>query len=96
MDFLDFATGAAAAPNAEALTQIMKLQIQGGMSAEQIAALAQVVAAEPGVTPAEAARLAHERVLEERTHRDTEMDKDRRHQLDFVVCAVVSFMMGVC
>ena len=74
----------AAAPNAEALTQIMKLQIQGGMSAEQITALAQVVAAEQGVTPAEAARLAHERVLEERGHRDTEMDKDRRHQLDLI------------
>jgi len=74
----------AAAPNAEALTQIMKLQIQGGMTAEQIQALAQVVAAEHGVTPAEAARLAHERVLEERAHRDSEMDKDRRHQLDLL------------
>ncbi|GJI92515.1 hypothetical protein [Duganella hordei] len=74
----------AAAPNAEALTQIMKLQIQGGMTPEQIQALAQVVAAEHGVTPAEAARLAHERVLEERGHRDVEMDKDRRHQLDLL------------
>jgi hypothetical protein len=36
------------------------------------------------VTPAEAARLAHERVLEERGHRDVEMDKDRRHQLDLL------------
>jgi len=43
-----------------------------------------VVAAEHGVTPAEAAQLAHERVLEERSHRDTEMDKDRRHQLDLL------------
>jgi len=74
----------AAAPNAEALTQIMKLQIQGGMTAEQIQALAQVVAAEHGVTPAEAAQLAHARVLEERAHRDAEMDKDRRHQLDLL------------
>jgi hypothetical protein len=74
----------AAAPNAQALTQIMKLQIQGGMTAEQIQALAQVVAAEHGVTPAEAARLAQERVLEERAHRDAEMDKDRRHQLDLL------------
>ncbi len=74
----------AAAPNAEALTQIMKMQIQGGMTAEQIQALAQVVAAEHGVTPVEAAQLAHERVLEERAHRDTEMDKDRRHQLDLL------------
>ncbi|MYM95994.1 hypothetical protein [Duganella vulcania] len=74
----------AAAPNAEALTQIMKLQIQGGMTAEQIQALAHVVAAEHGVTPAEAAQLAHTRVLEERAHRDAEMDKDRRHQLDLL------------
>ncbi|NVD74676.1 hypothetical protein HUX88_29760 [Duganella sp. BJB1802] len=74
----------AAAPNAEALTQIMKLQIQGGMTAEQIQALAHVVAAEHGVTPAEAAQLAHARVLEERAHRDAEMDKDRRHQLDLL------------
>ncbi|MBV6322534.1 hypothetical protein [Duganella violaceipulchra] len=74
----------AAAPNAEALTQIMKMQIQGGMTAEQIQALAQVVAAEHGVTPAEAAQQAHERVLEERAHRDAEMDKDRRHQLDLL------------
>lgn len=81
----DMAMAAVAAPsNVEAVAQIMKLQIQGGMSAEQIQALAQVVAAEHGVTPAEAARLAHERVLEERAHRDTEMDKDRRHQLDLL------------
>ena len=76
---------ATAAPsNAEALTQIMKLQIQGGMTPEQIAALASVVAAEHGVTPGEAARQAYERVLEERAHRDAEMDKDRRHQLDLL------------
>jgi hypothetical protein len=81
----DSGKAATAAPaNAEALTQIMKLQIQGGMSAEQIAALASVVAAEHGVTPAEAAKLAHERVLEERSHRDAELDKDRRHQLDLL------------
>lgn len=74
----------AAAPNAAALTQIMKLQIQGGMSAEQIQALAQVVAAEHGVTPQEAARQAQERVLEERALREADMDKDRRHQLDLL------------
>lgn len=74
----------AAAPNATALSQIMKLQIQGGMTAGQIEALAKVVAAEHGLTPAEAAQLAHERVLEERGHRDVEMDKDRRHQLDLL------------
>jgi hypothetical protein len=67
----DMAIAAVAAPsNVEAVAQIMKLQIQGGMTAEQIQALAQVVAAEHGVTPAEAARLAHERVLEMQTARD--------------------------
>ena len=74
----------AAAPNAEALAQIMKLQIQGGMSAEQIQALAAVIAAENSVTPAEAMRMAQERALLERTQRDAEVDKDRRHQLDLI------------
>ncbi|KQQ40245.1 hypothetical protein ASF61_05555 [Duganella sp. Leaf126] len=70
--------------NAQAVAQIMRMQIQGGMTAEQIQSLASVVAAEQGVTPADAARLAHERVAEERRHRDTELDKDRRHQLDLL------------
>ncbi|MBV7534297.1 hypothetical protein KW842_00820 [Duganella sp. sic0402] len=81
----DMAIAAVAAPsNVEAVAQIMKLQIQGGMTAEQIQALSQVVAAERGVTPAEAARMAYERVLEERAHRDAELDKDRRHQVDLI------------
>ncbi|NYE60537.1 hypothetical protein FHW58_001689 [Duganella sp. 1224] len=81
----DMALAAVAAPsNAEAVAQIMKLQIQGGMTAEQIQALSQVVAAEQGVTPVEAARMAYERVLEERAHRDAELDKDRRHQVDLL------------
>jgi hypothetical protein len=81
----DMALAAVAAPsNAEAVTQIMKMQIQGGMSAEQIQALSQVVAAEQGVTPVDAARMAYERVLEERAHRDAELDKDRRHQVDLL------------
>lgn len=81
----DMAIAAVAAPsNVEAVAQIMKLQIQGGMTAEQIQALSQVVAAEQGVTPVEAARMAYERVLEERTKRDAELDKDRRHQVDLI------------
>ena len=70
--------------NAQAVAQIMRMQIQGGMTPEQIQSLAQVVAAEQGVSPVEAARLAYERVVEERAHRDTELDKDRRHQLDLL------------
>jgi hypothetical protein len=81
----DMALAAVAAPsNVEAVAQIMKLQIQGGMTAEQIQALSQVVAAEQGITPAEAAKLAYERVVEERAHRDAELDKDRRHQVDLL------------
>ncbi|WP_229259084.1 hypothetical protein [Duganella flavida] len=69
----DLAIAAVAAPsNVEAVMQIMKMQIQGGMSPEQIQALAQVVAAEHGVSPVEAARLAYERLLKEREHRDAE------------------------
>jgi hypothetical protein len=84
----DLAIAAVAAPsNVEAVTQIMKLQIQGGMTADQIQALSQVVAAEQGVSPVEAARMAYERVLEERAHRDAEVDKDRRHQVDLVGAA---------
>jgi hypothetical protein len=74
----------AAAPNAQAVARIMQLQIQGGMTPEQIQSLAAVVAAEHSVSPAEAMRLAREQVLEERTHRDADMDKDRRHQLDLL------------
>ncbi|MRW88775.1 hypothetical protein GJ699_02110 [Duganella sp. FT80W] len=81
----DLALAAVAAPsNVEAVTQIMKMQIQGGMTADQIQALSQVVAAEHGITPVEAARMAYERVQEERAHRDAELDKDRRHQLDLL------------
>lgn len=84
----DLAIAAVAAPsNVEAVTQIMKLQIQGGMTADQIQALSQVVAAEQGVSPVEAARMAYERVLEERAHRDAEVDKDRRHQVDLIGAA---------
>jgi len=74
----------AAVPNAEALTQIMKLQVHSGMTPEQIQALAAVVAAEQGVTPAEAMRKALEMMQEDRVRRDAELDKDRRHQLDLL------------
>jgi hypothetical protein len=69
----DIAIAAVAAPsNVEAVAQIMKLKIQGGMTPEQIQALAQVVAAEHGVSPLEAARLAYEKLLKEREPRDAE------------------------
>ena len=72
------------APNAAALAQILKTQVQAGMSAEQIHALAAVAAAEHSIAPLEALRMAHERVLEERAHMEAQADKDRRHQLDLI------------
>ncbi|MFM9436965.1 hypothetical protein ACFDR9_004052 [Janthinobacterium sp. CG_23.3] len=72
------------APNAAALAQILKTQVQAGMSAEQIHALAAVAAAENSIAPLEAMRMAHERALEERAHMEAQADKDRRHQLDLI------------
>ena len=74
----------AAAPNAAALADYMKTQVHAGMSAQQLAALSGVVAATNSVTPAEAARIAQASADRERSQRDTEMDKDRRHQLDLL------------
>ncbi|WP_317203805.1 hypothetical protein [Janthinobacterium sp.] len=74
----------AEAPNAAALAQILKTQVQAGMSAEQIHALAALAAAEHSIAPLEALRMAHERVLEERAHMEAQADKDRRHQLDLI------------
>lgn len=72
------------AANAAVLAQLLKTQAHAGMSPEQIAALAGVVAAENSVAPADAMRMAHERVLEERAHMEAQADKDRRHQLDLI------------
>jgi hypothetical protein len=74
----------AAAPNAAALADYMKTQVHAGMSPQQLAALSGVVAATNNVTAQEAARMAHEREQLERTRRDAEVDKDRRHQLELI------------
>ena len=74
----------AAAPNAAALAQILKTQVQASMSAAQIQALAAVIGAENSIAPADAMRLAQERVLEERAHAEAQGDKARRHQLDLI------------
>jgi hypothetical protein len=74
----------AAAPNAAALADYMKTQVHAGMSPQQLAALSGVVAATNGVTAQDAARMAHEREQLERSRRDAEVDKDRRHQLDLL------------
>jgi hypothetical protein len=74
----------AAAPNAAALADYLKTQVHAGMSPQQLAALSGVVAANNSVTAQDAARMAHEREQLERTRRDAEVDKDRRHQLDLL------------
>ncbi|MBB3121150.1 hypothetical protein [Pseudoduganella violacea] len=70
--------------NAQALAQLLKVQAQSGMSADQIQALAAVVAAENSMTPAEAMRLAEDRARQERSHADSQADKDRAHQLELL------------
>ncbi|MES2261186.1 MAG: hypothetical protein V4724_21935 [Pseudomonadota bacterium] len=74
----------AAGPNAAALAQLMKEQVRAGMSPEQIHAMAAVVSAEHSVSPLDAMRLAQERVLEERAHRDAQEQKDKQHQLELL------------
>lgn len=73
-----------AGPNAAALADVLKTQVHAGMSAQQLAALAGVVAATNAVTPAEAARIAQQQVEQEQARRNLEVDKDRRHQLDLL------------
>lgn len=74
----------AATPNAEALARLMRQQTQATMSPEQLQALADVVAAENSISPAEAMRLARAEVQEERAYRDASGDKERRHQLELL------------
>jgi hypothetical protein len=71
-------------PNAAVLADVMKTQVHAGMSPDQLAALAGVVAAGAGVTPQEAMRIAQQQLEREQSRRDAEVDKDRRHQLDLL------------
>ena len=74
----------AAGPNAAALADVMKTQVHAGMSPDQLASLAGVVAATNSVTPQETMRLAQQQLEREQARRDAEVDKDRRHQLDLL------------
>jgi hypothetical protein len=74
----------APAPNAGVLADYLKTRVHAGMDASQLSALAQVAAAQAGVTPQEAQRMALEAMRAERANRDAEVDKDRRHQLDLL------------
>ncbi len=74
----------APAPNAAVLADYLKTRVHAGMDASQLAALAQVAAAQAGVTPQEAQRMAQEAMREAGARRDAEVDKDRRHQFDLL------------
>ncbi len=86
MNTVDDATklAMAPAPNAGVLADYLKTRVHAGMDANQLAALAQVAAAQVGVTPQDAQRMALDAMREERANRDAEVDKDRRHQLDLL------------
>ena len=74
----------AAAPNAAVLADYLKTRVHAGMDADQLAALAGVVAAGGAMSAMDAARLAQEALERERVRREIEVDKDRRHQLDLL------------
>jgi hypothetical protein len=74
----------AAAPNAAVLADYLKTRVHATMDADQLAALAGVVAAGGAVGALDAARLAQEGIERERVRRELEVDKDRRHQLDLL------------
>ncbi|NML60890.1 hypothetical protein HHL21_07285 [Massilia sp. RP-1-19] len=67
----------APAENAALLADYMKTQVHASMSAGQLEALG-------GVSPVDAAKLADERVRQDRARRDLEVDKDRQHQVDLM------------
>ncbi|WP_307735352.1 SPFH domain-containing protein [Massilia soli] len=67
----------APAANAALLADVLKTQVHATMSAGQLEALG-------GMNPLEAARLADERVQQDRARRALEMDKDRQHQVDLM------------
>jgi len=66
--------------NAALLADVMKTREHVNMSAEQLAALAGVVAA----SNTDAWRLAQEQVEQERARRNAEAERERRHQLELL------------
>lgn len=77
----DSAKVALVAPaNAALLAEVMKTREHAGMSAEQLAALAGVV----GAGNTDAWRLAQEQVDLERSRRDAQEERERRHQLELL------------
>ena len=74
----------AAGQNAAALAQVLKVQLQAGMSAEQIHALAALAAAENSVAPLDALRMAQDSVAQERSYLEGQAERERRQQLDLI------------
>jgi hypothetical protein len=82
---LDDSAKLALAPHANAalLAEVMKARVQAGMSADQLHGLAALAGAGQ-MTPLDALRLAQQQLEAERTRRELEIDKDRRHQLELL------------
>ena len=74
----------AAGQNASALAQVLKTQLQAGMSAEQIHALAALAAAENSIAPLDAMRMAQDSVAQERSYLEGQAERERRQQLDLI------------
>ena len=74
----------AAGQNAAALAQVLRVQLQAGMSAEQIHALAALAAAENSIAPLEAMRMAQDSVAQERGYLEGQAERERRQQLDLI------------
>ena len=74
----------AAGQNAAALAQVLKVQLQAGMSAEQIHALAALAAAENSVAPLDAMRMAQDSVAQERAYLEGQAERERRQQLELI------------
>jgi hypothetical protein len=70
--------------NAALLADYLKTRVHAGMGADQLAALAGVVAATNSVTPQQAALMARELLREERGVGAAQADKDRQHLLDLL------------
>ncbi|NHQ89925.1 hypothetical protein [Janthinobacterium lividum] len=74
----------AAGQNAAVLAQVLKTQLQAGMSAEQIHALAALAAAENSIAPLDAMRMAQDSVAQERNYLEGQAERERRQQLDLI------------
>jgi hypothetical protein len=85
------------APNAMALADILKLQAQSTMSAEQILAtqaglsshaaqaMSAMASTQQGMTSEQAIKMLRERMREDREHNERQAEQERRHQIDLAV-----------